>query len=556
MKYAAHVAGLVLLAVLLLGVPLFVRTPLWVDATYHDISAKNVLQGGVHYRDIFETNLPGMVWLHCLVRTLVGWSPEAIRLVDLLVVGSAVVLLTKPMRGAGLTLAQRMWFLTAVSLFYLFETEFIHVQRDGWMLLPTVGATLLRWHRAQREGPAWRGAILEGFLWGCAVWIKPHAFVPALVVSLVSMRFQPRPVPYAPVAHAARVCRDLGVVVLGGLIAGLLGSAWLLATGTWSHLWEVMFRWNNEYYEWSWAETWHKVRVVTVYFAPFSVLHFVAVPLALFNMVRREPTRALVGALYLGWLLEATFIQKMFDYAHAPPMILALAVIAIQRWPVGPVLLVWCIFGSVANETIGRDAWFLRLYKAKPATMMHLVPPHSLLKSSRLQYWPRCWTDNSLELKDELTHFHVIHCAPEWVKLHHVAEYLRQQGVHDGAVIAWHDATHPLYLELGIKPGIRFPHVITVMRMKSKIPTIRAEAFASGAKFVVSDLVAVAHIEPITLAFPPGPTTALPDDLPASLRDVYPWNQPVVYRSGRYVVHRIEHPHGPIDFPLPGESSE
>ena len=64
-----------LLAVLVIGVPLFLRTPVWVDVTYHDLSAWNVLHGGVHYRDVFETNLPGMVWLHAAIRPVDRLEP-------------------------------------------------------------------------------------------------------------------------------------------------------------------------------------------------------------------------------------------------------------------------------------------------------------------------------------------------------------------------------------------------------------------------------------------------------------------------------------------------
>src|SRR5262245_26556863 len=83
-----------LAAVLLVGVPIFLRMPVWVDVTYHDLSAWNILHGGVHYRDVFETNLPGMVWLHCLMRPVVGWSHEAIRLVDIVVISSVLLILT------------------------------------------------------------------------------------------------------------------------------------------------------------------------------------------------------------------------------------------------------------------------------------------------------------------------------------------------------------------------------------------------------------------------------------------------------------------------------
>ena len=44
------------------------------------------MQGDVLYRDALENNLPGMLWLHVAVRSLLGWSSEVLRLVDLLVV--------------------------------------------------------------------------------------------------------------------------------------------------------------------------------------------------------------------------------------------------------------------------------------------------------------------------------------------------------------------------------------------------------------------------------------------------------------------------------------
>src|SRR5260370_19308442 len=70
-------AGLVL--VLLAGVPLFVCMPLYADVTTFDLGARNLLRGGVHYRDAYDNGLPGMVWLHAAVRALLGWRSEAIR---------------------------------------------------------------------------------------------------------------------------------------------------------------------------------------------------------------------------------------------------------------------------------------------------------------------------------------------------------------------------------------------------------------------------------------------------------------------------------------------
>src|SRR5712692_3196119 len=80
---------------LLLCLPLFVCLPLWADVTLYDLAARSVLRGGVHYRDIFDTNLPGMLWLHLAVRAALGWSTEALRLVDISVFALSVLLLAR-----------------------------------------------------------------------------------------------------------------------------------------------------------------------------------------------------------------------------------------------------------------------------------------------------------------------------------------------------------------------------------------------------------------------------------------------------------------------------
>ena len=543
-----------LAAILLIGTPLFVRTPVWVDVTYHDLSAWNVLNGGVHYRDVFETNLPGMVGLHCLVRSVVGWSFEAFRLVDLAVIGSAMLLLTRPMKSAGLSVAGRVWFLAAAALFYLFETEFIHCQRDGWMLLPAALATVSRVKRLVKSSglpaiPASRtvvAGVLEGLAWGCAVWIKPHALVPALAVWAFSLRFVPR---------GTRRVDFLGLLT-GGLMAGGAGCAWLILSGTWPHLWDVLLNWNGEYYSWSAADVVKKVRYVPGYFAPFSLLHFVAVPIGSMAICRRGPARApaaLLAALYLGWLAQATFFQKPFDYSNAPPTLLGLAVLAIHRWPVGPVFLAWCVATGLLGE-LAPDNEAIRTFKeAFPTTGRIALPRHPIAQSERLRLWGCCWYDDSPELKDRLTFYHDAHCAPDWADLGRVADYLKTLDLHDRDLICWHDSTHPLYVTLGIKPGLRYPHVITAMKFHSKLDEIRRETFASPAKYVVSDLIPVGYSVAFGPPPPPGPTDRLPPEFPAWGADTYPWNQPVVFRAGRYFVHQITNPRGKIDFPWPAE---
>jgi hypothetical protein len=76
--------GFVALALLgLIGFPLFLRMPLGNDVVHYDLCARTVLGGGAMYQDLFDTNLPAIVWLHLLIRSLAGWSSEAMRLADL-----------------------------------------------------------------------------------------------------------------------------------------------------------------------------------------------------------------------------------------------------------------------------------------------------------------------------------------------------------------------------------------------------------------------------------------------------------------------------------------
>lgn len=83
----------------MIGVPVYLRMPVWVDVTYHDLSAWNIQHGGVHYRDVFETNLPGMVWVHALLRPAIGWSHESIRVADLTVFAFVLFTLTLFLRA-------------------------------------------------------------------------------------------------------------------------------------------------------------------------------------------------------------------------------------------------------------------------------------------------------------------------------------------------------------------------------------------------------------------------------------------------------------------------
>src|SRR5437588_9310418 len=82
-----------LIVLLLVNLPAFLCMGLDSDISMYDLLARRVLLGDVHYRDLLETNFPGVVWLHMAFRALLGWRSEALRAVDLTIVALSVWLL-------------------------------------------------------------------------------------------------------------------------------------------------------------------------------------------------------------------------------------------------------------------------------------------------------------------------------------------------------------------------------------------------------------------------------------------------------------------------------
>ena len=580
----AEAAGwLVLAALLVAGLPLFVCMPLWPDVTLYDLAARNVLRGGVHYRDIFDTNLPGMVWLHALVRSLFGWSSEAMRAADAVVVALTTAALALFLGKLGVSRAGRAWFAVAVAAFYPFLTEFCHCQRDTWMLLPAAVALHLRFRQLRRcqsgSPPArsvFRAAAGEGVAWGLAFWIKPHVAVPALFVWLASMArvggsspaSSPGAVPASP--WRLRGADFLGLLC-GGLLAALPGVAWLIASGAWPYFWDVLLNWNAGYYTWTADEMELRLGMVLVYFAPWSVAHVLAIPAALAALAqarvwRRRPAqesparegRALLAALYLGWLAQAVFLQKGFHYVHAPAVLLALASLASWRFPVGPVFLAWCVAGGLvhefAPEAPALEARLAQLRKTYPATCRELIPWHPLADRHWPELWVRCWREGSTpELRDRLSGLPDIHCAPGWVELQAVADYLRQFDLKDGELLCWNDSTHPLYLMLNVRPAVRYMHVGTALNIRGHRGDILRDVRAARPRFVVSDFLLVGFYYDFPYDPPAGRPFDLPEAFPADVRAVYPWCEPVVFRAGRYCVHVPTGPARTIDPPYEPE---
>lgn len=483
--------------------PPFASMELHSDAILFDIYARNLQRGGVAYRDWCETNLPGMAWLHLAARVIGGWDTRWLRALDGFVVLGSLTLISCWFPDNH---KWRRWALVlALFIFYLALSEWCHVQRDPWMLLPSLGALYLRRAQVQRRAEPMRAVCLcgfiEGLLWAAAFWIKPFVAVPGLLVWLVSARLELR------TAHGSYrwvLINGLAVFV-GGLAAGAIGITWMIVSGAWPHFWEMATVWNREYFSFdvTQGQRWLLTAGMLVRLSPWVLVHLVAVPLAVRHLfAARQLEQALMAALYLGWLIQAVALQHLFDYVHVPPIMLGFAVVS----------------GEIArtDRSWARATWLLLLVLCLSTRIPVLIDRAQAFWSER----------NSALLRDRLSGLHKVN----WVELGNVSDFLRREGIRDGELTSFQMPTAALYRELDVEAATRY-HFFqnNYLTFRSQRERIRNELSASKQRFVVCDLLyyGIALEKPDPSLLPPRWN---------------PWHSRIVYQSGRYVVLAISGP--------------
>jgi hypothetical protein len=533
-------AALLLAAVLV--VPLFVCMPVWCDSIFYDLAARSVLRRGGVFRHLFVAGLPGMIWWRAGVRAVVGWNSAPLRGVDLAIVAASVWLLVSKLRPPPLSATTAVWAALALLLCYTGTTEWSHCQPDSWMLLPALAALCLRLRQTahlpqadRRARSVFGGAVAEGVCWGAAFLVKPFVAFSALLCCLLT----PLLVRPAKAPLGRRLLLDAAGVLAGGLLVGLLTVAVLLLSGEWPYFLDnTLAPWTVEYFHQSppWLQRAFKAFLgrgtgtragssldLSAIPAAGSLLHLAAVPLALFFVGRAiarrksEPVEAgqgraalaLLAAFYLGWFAQANFLQQQFEYHVVPCLLLALA------------LLVFA--GGVYLPRLTHQALL-------PAVLLGLVFSHPLLKPERLALWPRCFAEGSTPaLMDALTLKAHVGPSVSWVDLERVADFLRARRVRDREVTCFYLSSLPLYLQLDLEPSSRFVMLTaTLAFFPGHQSEILHEVQAGPQRYVVTDL---------------GGLGIRPEhyDKPLRVRkiDLFPWDLPVVFRAGRYLVHEV-----------------
>lgn len=535
-----------LLALLLVAnVPLFLCMPLTDDTELFDLEARNLLDGGVLYRDVQEVNLPGVIWVQALVRWLLGNSSSVLRAVDLAFYSAVAAVVWCWLRADGMGQGGRAWVVLMLFLFYLSMSEWCHCQRDMWLLVPGLAGLTLR--RRQIEAcdsgrrTGWsltRWAVVEGMVWGPGVWLKPMIVLPALGCWLVSLT-QLRP----------WRCRwaDLGGLLVGGAAVGGAGLVWLQTSGAWPYFFATLREWSPGYARGK--EEWTLLRYLfmTVRFFPWQLLHLAAIPLALTAVIRtvrpcsRSLGRGVLGgsafpllaAFYLGWLAQAYLVQHLFDYVHAPGVVLAVAVVAGSLCPGPRVATAGATRRDDRPGVARRWAWSL----AVAAFLIVSVSVTPAQRVPRLACWWSCVTQGSTPpLRDRLKLIEI----PKWQDLERVAAFLRGVHARDGELTCYNSSLIHLYGLLELRPSTPFAYLDAyVSRFPARESHFQAVLAASPQRYVVSDVIASGVAGGRLDELCDEGLVRRPAQFPERLRRVFPWSEPVVFRAGPYLVHRV-----------------
>jgi hypothetical protein len=533
------VAWAILAGLLVWALPLFLCMPLWVDCVFYDLGVRSLLRHGVLYQKVFYHGAPGIFWLQAAVRSLVGWGSGALRWVDLLLVAGSLLLLVNWPPAGGRSRAARIGMATVFLFVYFSTSEWCHCQPDTWMLLPALTALYLRQRQlADLRSPEARigrafilRGLAEGLCWGAAFLIKPFIAAPALACLLLGLALSRAP--------GRRMLLDLGLVLAGGLLAGTATLGWLWFSGDWPAFLDVARGdWRADYL--ANAPDWRtRSARALLWLLPWSAIHLLALPLALILIGRAVTARlrgemtagertapALLAACYLGWFVQANLLQMQFLYHLVAPLLLGLALLAGHFWSVSgwvrwPLLTGLLLTAVVPHPHFTFDGEWV-------------VQEHPLLQRERLSQWGRCWREGSSPaVRDRLT-LESQYVAPSWMDLHRVAQELRRRGVRDRELTCFSLSTLSLYDELGVEPSTRFAELWACLML---FPAHRAEIIqevrSSPQRYVVSDLC--------DLGLTPEQTQGSVQLNPQLARS-FPWAEPVVFRSGRYLLHRVRRP--------------
>lgn len=512
------------LGLILLGIcgPLFLRLPITNDAVLYDLESRWLEDGILPYRDIVEANFPGVLVIHSCTRQFFGSSGEALRIVDLLIFSLILLVGFRLISLASRNFSVGAWFAVFGLLFYLSQTEWCHCQRDTWLLLPALLGGLLRTNQVRRVQNSsnlmtFAHSLAEGLVWGAGIWLKPHLVIVCVVVWVLSLFM---------LTGVRRKLIDASGLLTGGLIAGAVGLGWLIQVGAFEAFVASLSEWNPGYLA-ARTDNWTQQRYVAMSFrlAPWPLLHLIALPISLWSIgsfvskstARNEVSflRAGLSSIYIFWFLQAHLLQHLFDYVHVPLVILALLVL-----------------GAFATEYR-----FLRTKSVIFTFALLAAFASPFFKSEQMQLWkPSLQGELTLAEKDQLARL----TNPIWEDLAEIESFLRKQDVQGEDVLMYNSDLVTLYWNLDLQSPTPYVYMFELQFYFPDRKELFLKSMQEGAqRFVVTDLAGCGLPSATAEEIGPQGPLAPPPAYAHYKLTAYPWSEPVVFRSGRYMVHEV-----------------
>ncbi len=355
--------GALALTLLVVALALPVLTyPLGGDQGEFAIIGREILAGAAPYVDQWNPKPPAVFYVYGAAMAVLGYTAAALRSIDLLMfpaVGLSLFWL-------GGRLANRRVGLMALAIFaaiYFRQSFWTLTQNDGIAILPMVLAAVCAFRAL--EARRWWWAALSGAWSAVALWFKyPFVFfVLALVIGhALSVRQR------SGDNWRGHLWRDALAFVLGGLVVGLGGMAYLASLGAFEAWVESAFvtsSYTRQGFDDIFTSTVWRGSLQAWFTWPYlSIL--IGWPM-LRLLVRRRSTGW--HTVWLWWLgaLAALLVQaKGYDY-HYLPMVAPLALLAADaidraaNWLAGrwPALRRWSAAAVVALmfQLILIDVW-------------------------------------------------------------------------------------------------------------------------------------------------------------------------------------------------------
>ncbi len=224
-------------------------------------------------------------------------------------------------------------------------------------------------------------------------------------------------------------------------------------------------------------------------------------------------------------MCQAHFLQHPFHYCHTPTVILAMALLA-ASWPM---------------ELRARRTANIAFAGCMAITVMQAP----CFDPQRLSWWPDCLLRGAQpDVKCALHHRNL----PNWVELQPVIDYLRQQDLQNGELTAYNVFLVHLYPEVGVMPSTRYVFLDVLMQVFHDRADLIHDALAqSKQKFVVCSLLENGMSPSDIGAQSGGDSPELPAAFPESHRGEFPYCLELVFRSGQYLVYRVNGPPGTLN---------